>query len=115
MVFYVFIYSHFTLDMYIIISYCRKQIAANTRRLVVSKHAQKVEESSLIVTKLTPDRVGGLSLEKPSIKGISMCQAIAHTCKPLNFLTNSSSVLCKGVLNTFYFSGICAISCRPFV
>ena len=68
--FYVFIYSHFTLDMYIIISYCRKQIAANTRRLVVSKHAQKVEESSLIVTKLTPDRVGGLSLEQPSIKGI---------------------------------------------
>lgn len=49
-----------------------KQIAANTRRLVVSKHAQKVEESSLIVTKLTPDRVGGLSLEQPSIKGSSL-------------------------------------------
>lgn len=68
--FFMYLFIHITLYMYIIISYCRKQIAANTRRLVVSKHAQKVEESSLIVTKLTPDRVGGLSLEQPSIKGI---------------------------------------------
>lgn len=49
-----------------------KQIAANTRRLVVSKHAQKVEESPPIVTKLTPVRVGGLSVDQPRIKGSSL-------------------------------------------
>ena len=53
-----------------LISNCRKQIAANTRRLVMSKHAQKVEESSLIMTKLTPVRVDGLPVDQPRIKGI---------------------------------------------
>ncbi|XP_078356429.1 uncharacterized protein LOC144641257 isoform X2 [Oculina patagonica] len=49
-----------------------KQIAANTRRLVMSKHAQKVEESPLIKTKLTPVRVDGLSVDEPRIKGPSL-------------------------------------------
>lgn len=51
------------------ISFYRKQIAANTRRLVMSKHAQKVEESPLIKTKLTPVRVDGVSVDEQRLKG----------------------------------------------
>ena len=51
------------------ISFYRQQIAANTRRLVMSKHAQKVEESPLIKTKLTPVRVDGVSVDEQRLKG----------------------------------------------
>lgn len=49
-----------------------KQIAANTRRLVMSKHAQKVEESPLIKTKLTPVRADGVSVDEQRLKGPSL-------------------------------------------
>lgn len=49
-----------------------KQIAANTRRLVMSKHAQKVEESPLIKTKLIPVRADGVSVDEQRLKGPSL-------------------------------------------
>ena len=55
--------------MHHISSFFRKQIAANTRRLVMSKHAQKVEESPLIKTKLTPVRADGVSVDEQRLKG----------------------------------------------
>ena len=47
----------------------RKQIAANTRKLVMSKHAQKVEESPLIRTKPTPVGGDGVTVDEPRGKG----------------------------------------------
>lgn len=48
-----------------------KQIAANTRRLVLSKHAQMVEESPLIRIKLLPDTSLSMSADKPHVKAWS--------------------------------------------
>jgi len=49
-----------------------KQIAANTRRLVMSKHSQKVEEPPKIRTKLTPVVSDGVSVDEPRGKGSSL-------------------------------------------
>ena len=51
------------------IIYYRKQIAANTRRLVMSKHAQKVEEAPLIRTRLNPDASIGVFADESVEKG----------------------------------------------
>ena len=57
----------------------RKQIAANTRKLVMSKHAQKVEESPLIRTKPTPVEGDGVTLDEPRGKGNQLfCQHTLH-------------------------------------
>lgn len=48
-----------------------KQIAANTRRLVMSKHAQKVEEAPLIRTRLNPDASIGVFADESVEKGSS--------------------------------------------
>ena len=50
----------------------RKQIAANTRRLVMSKHAQKVEESPVIRTKPTPVGSDSVTVDEPEVKGNSL-------------------------------------------
>lgn len=47
----------------------RKQIAANTRRLVMSKHSQKVEESPLIGMREIPTVYDGGSVNEPRGKG----------------------------------------------
>ena len=57
---------------------CRKQIAANTRRLVLSKHAQKVEESPLIRSKLKSVVNDGLPVDEPRKKGILFKLKIRH-------------------------------------
>lgn len=62
-------WSDTTTDNSVMQNAMAKQIAANTRRLVMSKHAQKVEESPLIRSKLKSVVIDGLPVDEPRKKG----------------------------------------------